>query len=104
MRVLLTQLERTAHLLQCKPYTCSQPREGQRRGTQQVLGMAKRRQLLHMRKHVLSRGPDRYLEVDDDQEDDDGGHELGDVGEGAAVEGLLQRPHLHAHQALHFQR
>ena len=42
----------------------------------------------------LARGA--CLEVDDDQEDDNGGHELGDVGEGAAVEGLLQRPHLQA--------
>lgn len=52
--------------------------------------------LWHMRKDVVLRRPGNYLEVDDDQEDDDGGHELGDVGEGAAVEGLLQRPHLQA--------
>ena len=30
------------------------------------------------------------LEVDDDQEDDDGGHEVGDVGHVGAVEGLLE--------------
>ena len=35
-----------------------------------------------------------HLEVDDDQEDDDGGHELQDVGQAVAVERLLQRAHL----------
>lgn len=43
------------------------------------------------------RGKPPHLEVDDDQEDDNGGHQLGDVGERAPVEGLLQRPHLHEH-------
>ena len=34
------------------------------------------------------------LEVDDEDEDEDGGEEVGDVGEVHAVERLLQRPHL----------
>lgn len=31
----------------------------------------------------------RHLEVDDDHEDGDGGHQLQDVGQAIAVEGLL---------------
>ena len=36
------------------------------------------------------------LEVDDDQEDDDGGHQVDAVGQVLAVEGLLQCTHLHS--------
>ncbi len=31
-----------------------------------------------------------YLEVDDDHEDGDSGHQLHDVGQAAAIEGLFQ--------------
>ena len=34
------------------------------------------------------------LQVDDEQEDDGGGQQVGDVGEAGAEEGLLQRPDL----------
>ena len=47
------------------------------------------------RRHRRGEAPDAHLEVDDDQEDDDGGHQLRNVGQRAAVERLLERSHLH---------
>ena len=41
-----------------------------------------------------------YLEVDDHQEDGDGGEEVGDIGKILPVECLLQSPHLHMQMQL----
>jgi len=52
---------------------------------------------LNMYRHTLDRcsqARSRHLKVYDDQEDDDGGHQLQDVGQAVPVEGLLQRTHL----------
>lgn len=39
----------------------------------------------------------QHLEVYDDEEDDDGGQQVGDVGQVGSIESLLQRSDLHRH-------